>query len=956
MAKSNDINYMKIHFTWINWSLENHKSIREKIAGASEDERIVIAKHAGLDNQFLIRRIKDVVFQSLIYYRILSDKDVFRRIMPKVTEILSKNLLYAEEITKLLKEEAPKANIVYPFDDHFEKLLKLEGTNEATVEYLQLLLKYHVKNDDIENIAIVRAYLKEYKSSMFKISDLFQNNFIYIGTSYPLKQEFAVKSFLIENVRNFLYYESLDYPHQDFRAQLSSLFSYPLRTKLKTLAFQILDLEQTQETLVQYPIFFNHLLSIASMLYFKNLTIEGKLELLNSTNELDDLINLLQNYDFEWDFINWKFSSTYLLRAGLYELALQLNEIMLKNHFDKIRSEDKYFFYDGLGTIHRNLGNYDKALEFYQEAFKWIDTASLKGFLPLIEGGEGQGQTLDVNRDYQKGVCLKNIGENLGRKGDYDEMIKKFVQVEKIVNTLEYNSEKYKLYMNLSIASRRLHRFESERIYVHKALAFLDGSIPLEQVEQRIDIFALTEMSFDKLMKIEIKKRVGNYFKIGKILSQINNFRLSIVFYEKALEVSGEVSEINIQKKFHVNIFRGMAISFFLLRDWENAKKFLTKYLALEEDFESELYYFIILYLIGDKEKSRNQLIKIIKGFKESAVRLILINDWLVQIVNTFGKNTFIDFISTIENLNDELQEFILYKFGNALADNGFSKLALQFFERELNLLKDEKIIATVYNDIGGVYSDLDDYEKAIDDFKKALELDKEYDLCYRNLAEIYSRKLDNISAKQYLEKAIEIAKKQGKPEVQVYEQELKQVNQLLENVLNLNDISSIEIKNILISAERKFVDYRNKSDDFDASDIIISYSKALERILDEQMAIHFKPLIQKYKRTKKQTSEDFNKKFKWLFQEKTISLGTWARIFRDFKKSSLELGVEEFKKHLELKFSKAELNAIQKICEVLVKERNKISHWKALNIRQVVLIRKKIVPLLNQAIKILYF
>lgn len=953
MAKSININYMKIHFTWINWSLENHKFIREKIARATDDERIEIAKHAGLDNQFLIRRLKDVVFQSIIYHRILNDKNVFRRIMPKVTEILSKNLLYAEEIAKLLKEEAPKANMVYPFDDNYEKLSKLEGTNEATVEYLQLLLKYHEKNDDIENFASVKAYLKEYVTSIFKISDLFQNTFIYSGTSYPLKQEFAVKSFLIEKVKNYLFYESLDYPQQDFRTQLSSLFSYPLRSKLKILAFQILDLEQTRETLVQYPIFFNHLLSIASMLYFTNLTIDEKLELLNSTNELDDLINLLQNYGFEWDFINWKFSSTYLLRAGLFELALQLNEIMLKNHLDKIRSEDKYFFFDGLGTIHRNLGNYDKALEFYQKAFRWIDTASLKDIFPLIKGEEEQ--TLDINRDYQKGVCLKNIGENLGRKGDYDEMAKKFAEVENIVNTLEYNSEKYKLYMNLSIASRRLHRFESERTYVHKALAFLDESIPLEQVEQRIDIFAETEMFFDKLMQVKIKEKISNFIKIGKILSQINNFRLSIGFYEQALEVSGEVSERNILKNFHINIFRGMAISFFLLRDWNNAKKSLTKYLALEEDFESELYYFITLYLTGDKEKSRNQLIKIIKFFRESSVRLILINDWLVQIVNTFGKNKFLDFIRTIETLNDELQEFILYKFGNALADNGFSELALQFFERELNFVKDEKIIATIYNDIAGVYSDLDDYEKAIDYFKKALELDKEYDLCYRNLAEIYSRKLDNVNAKQFLEKAIEIAKKQEKPEVQVYERELKQVNQLLENVLNLNDISSIEIKNILISAERKFVDYRNKSDDFDASDIIISYSKAFERILDEQMAVHFKPLIQKYKRTKKQTSDDFRKKFKWLFQEKTISLGTWTRIFRDFKKGSLELDVEEFKKQLELKFSKAELNAIQTICEVMVKERNKITHWKALNIRQVILIRKNIVPLFNQAIKILY-
>jgi len=156
MADSNNINFMKIHFTWINWSLENHKSIRERIANATENERIEIAKHAGLDNEFLLRRMKDVVFQNIIYYRILTNKEIYRRVMPKVTEILSKNITYAEEITELLKEEAPRANIVYPFDDYFEKMSKMEGTEKAAIKYLQLLLKYCMRNEDIENFVNVK--------------------------------------------------------------------------------------------------------------------------------------------------------------------------------------------------------------------------------------------------------------------------------------------------------------------------------------------------------------------------------------------------------------------------------------------------------------------------------------------------------------------------------------------------------------------------------------------------------------------------------------------------------------------------------------------------------------------------------------------------------------------------------------------------------------------------------
>ena len=127
------------------------------------------------------------------------------------------------------------------------------------------------------------------------------------------------------------------------------------------MAFEILDLEQEDVIFSQYPIFFNHLLSIISLLYFTELSITQKIELLNSSYELDELIELLKEYDYEWDFINCKFSSSSLIKAGLYELAYQLNNIILQNHYNKITDEDKFFLYDGLGTINRNLGNYEKA-------------------------------------------------------------------------------------------------------------------------------------------------------------------------------------------------------------------------------------------------------------------------------------------------------------------------------------------------------------------------------------------------------------------------------------------------------------------------------------------------------------------------------------------------------------------------------------------------------------------
>jgi len=540
MKIPNEINFMKIHFTWINWSLENRKILRKKIALATEEEKIEIAKHSALDNMFLNRRNNDVVFKNIIYHKILTDKSIYQKLMPQITGILSKELTYAQEITQLLKEGVPKANVISPFEDNQTKTAKLMGTNEEAIQYLKLLFQHYMNNNDLENAQNVKTFLTEYISGIFKVSDLFQSTLDYSETNYPLKYEFLARSFLIKNIRNYLSYDNSVYTHQDFNTQLSSLFSYPLKTRLKKLAFEILGLEQEEGIFSQYPIFFNHLLSIISLLYFTELNITQKIELLNSSIELDNLIELLKEYDYEWDFINWKFSSSSLIKAGLNELAYQLNNIILQYHYDKITDEDKFFLYDGLGTINRNLGNYEKASKNFEEALKWVDVASLKGTFPRLD--EKEDHIFDMSRLYQKGVLLKNIGENLGHINKYVEMTSKFNEVVNLLQILENTYEKFRLLVNLAVAYRRLGKFEEEREYLNKALDFTDDTTPLEQIEQRIRIFEETEMSSNKLLELENEEKVNLYYSSSVFLSKINNLKLSIVYNNRSLKKSEKLS------------------------------------------------------------------------------------------------------------------------------------------------------------------------------------------------------------------------------------------------------------------------------------------------------------------------------------------------------------------------------------------------------------------------------
>ena len=491
---------MKIHFTWINWCLEKRKKIRKRISKATEEERIEIAKHEGLDNAFLIRRMKDATFQNLIYHKILSNRDIFRKIMPRITEILSKNVMYSEDIMELLKKDGLKANVIHPFDTPIESSLKMEGTNISAINYLRLLLRYYIEEEDLENIVNVQAYLKEYESSIFQVNDLYISSFVYSGTSYPVIYGNILKSYLTENLKNSLLHESSYITNRRLFTQLSSLFAYPLKTKLRTLVYQILDVSQDKATITQYPLLFNHLLSVASMLYFTNLSLKEKLELLNCSFELDQLISKLEEYNFEWDFIHWKFASSHLIDAGFFDLALTLNEIILKNHLSKVLDTEKYFLYDGLGTIHRNLGNYEEARGFFQKAIKWIDIANTKGFSSSNE--ENDEKIFGKSKEYYRIVCLKNIGENHGHSGSHEELNKTFKAVEKRIIELDSNYEKFHLYVNLSVASNRLNNFSAERNYLNKALDFFDDKISyqeIENIQMKIEEFDETKMSCDKL-------------------------------------------------------------------------------------------------------------------------------------------------------------------------------------------------------------------------------------------------------------------------------------------------------------------------------------------------------------------------------------------------------------------------------------------------------------------------
>ena len=98
-----DIENVKIHFAYIDYAIERKFNLHKRLLTANEEERIEIIKHSSLHNNFLIKR-RNVTFSNLIYFNILSNRDVQNKILPKLYKILTERFLPEKELEELISK------------------------------------------------------------------------------------------------------------------------------------------------------------------------------------------------------------------------------------------------------------------------------------------------------------------------------------------------------------------------------------------------------------------------------------------------------------------------------------------------------------------------------------------------------------------------------------------------------------------------------------------------------------------------------------------------------------------------------------------------------------------------------------------------------------------------------------------------------------------------------------
>ena len=398
---------------------------------------------------------------------------------------------------------------------------------------------------------------------------------------------------------------------------------------------------------------------------------------------------------------------------GDYNKAIEYHEKALEIRINAL-GENQPELYNNLGISYDGLGDYNKAIEYHEKALE----------IGINTLGENH---LDVASYYN------NLGTVYNSLGDYNKAIEYHEKALEIrINTLGGDHpDVADSYNNLGISYDGLGDYNKAIEYHEKAL------------EIRINTLGDDHLGV-----------VNSYNNLGVAYNSLGDYNKAIEYHEKALEI-----RINTLGENHPDVadsYNNLGISYDGLGDYNKAIEYHEK--ALE----------IRINTLGENKNHRNIirsyviLGEIYHGLGDYNKAIEYHEKALEIRINTLG-NDHLDVADSYDVLGE-----IYY----GLEDYG---KAIEYYEKVLEIRintlgESHPDIADYYNNLGAAYNGLSDYNRAIEYYKKALEIrinilgenDPDITFYYSNLGESYDSLGDYGRAIEYYEKALEIIETVG--------------------------------------------------------------------------------------------------------------------------------------------------------------------------------------------------
>ncbi|NVM28263.1 MAG: tetratricopeptide repeat protein [Candidatus Helarchaeota archaeon] len=528
-------------------------------------------------------------------------------------------------------------------------------------------------------------------------------------------------------------------------------------------------------------------------------------------------------------------------------------------HAEETKDQQKIFeLKNGLGLIHRKLGNYEIAIEYYSEALKIandldniFDQLTIKINISSVLYSQGYlDVALNENQELLKfskrlyeeiqdetlleiiGQAENNIGNILMIRGNYDDALERYQEAlsakEQLVDLvgkatcLNLIGEIYFLQDEYDKAFEKV----KEAYRISYELGYPEGEVRSGyHIGRILNIQDKLEAARSWLVgTLRIAKRIMNENMIGEIMYQIGsvneklrNFGEAIDYYKNALESFVKQKNTGGVR----DVIKNLGFMFVNLGFYDEMNKLFQSILPTFESLEDGEDKFVFFNLIGQLYYEQYQYTEALDWYKRACAIGNKLGNKLMMAA-CFGNigticNSVERYDKALEQFQEALEIFreINNKPGLMKVQSNMSstlrkqnklvkalKLAKEAYKlsKEVN---DPSIEFPLLNTIGLIYLDLKDYSNALKYLRKARRLGNSVKnpfkiaILLKNFGLVFTRKGNYRKAVRWYEEALQVLSDKPNSIVKVYilmeyAQVLVYRNQIDEAITALEDALAI--------------------------------------------------------------------------------------------------------------------------------------------------------------------
>ncbi|CAF1456000.1 unnamed protein product [Adineta steineri] len=400
----------------------------------------------------------------------------------------------------------------------------------------------------------------------------------------------------------------------------------------------------------------------------------------------------------------WQRLGKLLLTTGKFDKAEELYNVLLEQTSDE---NEKAFYYNQLGYVKDDQGDYEKAIWYYEKALEICQ------------------KTLPSNHP-SLATSYNNIGLVYKNMGEYSKALSYYEKALEIQHkTFPSNHPSLATsYNNIGSVYDNMGEYSKALSYYEKALEIWQKTLPLNHpslatsynnigyVYDSMGEYSKALSSHEKALEIYQKTLPPNhpllatsYNNIGLVYEKMGEYSKALSYYEKALEIREKSLPSN-----HPSLatsYNNIGNVYDNMGEYSKALSYHEKALEIREKSLPSNH--------PDLATSYNNIGSVYKNMGEYS-KALSYHEKALEIREKSLPSNHPDLATSYSNIG------LVYK------NMGEYSKALSYYEkaleiREKSLPSNHPSLATSYNNIAWVYRNMKDYSKALSYFERALDI-----------------------------------------------------------------------------------------------------------------------------------------------------------------------------------------------------------------------------------------